>query len=50
MNVARVLKKMKQYGGGKEVVAALLKNYREVCKKKKNTMKELGKVRVKNGF
>lgn len=49
MNVARVLKKMKQYGG-KKVVAALLKNYREVCKKKKNTMKELGKVRVKNCF
>lgn len=40
-NVARVLKKMKHYPDGKEVVAALLKNYREVYKRRKYMMKEL---------
>jgi hypothetical protein len=41
INVARVLKKMKDYDGGKEVVAALVKKYREVYKRRRNMMKEL---------
>jgi len=40
-NVARVLKKMKGYEGDEEVVALLLKKYREVYKRRKNMMKEL---------
>lgn len=47
MNVARVLKKMKNYAEGKELIAALLKNYRAVYKKIKN-MKEL--MRACGGF
>lgn len=41
INVARVLKKIKHYDGGKEVVDALLKNYREIYKRRKNMMEEL---------
>lgn len=40
-NVARVLKKMKGYEGGKEVVSKLLLKYRELYKRRKNMMGEL---------
>ena len=41
INVARVLKKMKHYKGGKEVVASLLNKYREVYKRRRKMMEEL---------
>jgi hypothetical protein len=39
--VTRALKKVKYHDGGKEVVAAILKNYREIYKRRKNMMEEL---------
>ncbi|MCC7525788.1 MAG: hypothetical protein IT250_13250 [Chitinophagaceae bacterium] len=41
INVARVLKKMKHYKGGKEVVASLLNKYREIYKRRRKMMEEL---------
>jgi len=40
-NVGRVLKKMKGFEGGKEVVSKLLLKYKEVYKRRKNMMKVL---------
>lgn len=40
-NVARVLKKMKGYEGGEEVVSKLLLKYRELYKRRKNMMEVL---------
>lgn len=40
-NVARILKKMKGYEGGKEIVNKLLLKYRELYKRRKNMMEEL---------
>jgi hypothetical protein len=40
-NVARVLKKMKRYEGGKKVTDQLLLKYRELYKRRKNMMEEL---------
>jgi len=43
-NVARVLKKMKEFEGGQVVVSKLLLKYREVYKRRKNMMKVLDGV------
>jgi len=43
-NVARVLKKMKGFEGGEEVVSKLLLKYRELYKKRKNMMGVLKRV------
>ena len=40
-NIARILKKMKGYEGGKEMVNKLLLKYRELYKRRKNMMEEL---------
>jgi hypothetical protein len=40
-NVARILKKMKGYEGGEEIVNKLLLKYRELYKRRKNMMEEL---------
>jgi hypothetical protein len=44
MNVARVLKKMKQYEGGEKIAMQLLHQYRELYKRRKNMMKALDGV------
>lgn len=43
-NVARILKKMKQYEGGKAIVEQLLTKYRNTYKRRKNMMEALKEV------